>query len=231
MRASAREPGGAPATAVTLLLVLAAAAPAAAQARPPAVRQPPAAEPPVTFAASGHIGLGLFTAAESVKAVLGSRSGTLFGGGGEVRLGSGIFVGMRASRFEGSGTRVFVLQGQVFDLGIPTTVTVTPVETVAGYRFGRHRAVPYAGGGVGWHRYQERSDFATSDEDVNETFTGYHVLGGLEWRASRLVALAGEAQWTTVPDALGQHPDSASAAFGEEDLGGVAVRFRVIVGR
>jgi opacity protein-like surface antigen len=216
-----------------MLLTLAVATTTAAQGRPPAGQRPRGPEPPVTFAASGHVGVGFFTAAESFEAILGSRSGVLFGGGGEARLRGGIFAGMRVSRFERSGTRVFVEEDQVFDLGIPATVTVMPVETVAGYRFGRRqeRAVPYLGGGVGWHRYRERSDFATSSENVSQTFTGYHVLGGVEWRASRLIAVAGEAQWTTVPDALGQHPDSVSAAFGEKDLGGVGVRVRVVFGR
>jgi opacity protein-like surface antigen len=187
----------------------------------------------VTFAASGHLGMSVFTAAESFKAVLDSRSGLLFGGGGEARLRSGLLFGVRVSRFERSGARVFVHQGQVFDLGIPATVTLTPVEAVAGYRFGNRaaRALPYVGGGVGWHRYQERSDFATTAENVSETFTGYHVLGGVEWRATPLIGFAGEAQWTTVPDALGQHPGSVSAAFGERNLGGVGARVRVIVGR
>jgi opacity protein-like surface antigen len=214
------------------LLVFASASPAMAQARRPAPA-PPAAQPAVTAVASVHAGLGLFAAAESFEAVLGSRSGAMFGAGGEARWRGGLFAGARVSRFQESGTRVFVHQGEVFDLRIPSTVTIIPIEVVAGYRFvpRRGRLVPYAGGGVGWHRYEERGDFAGSGENVRDTFTGYHVLGGVEWRTSRLIGVAGEAQWTTVPDALGQHPDSVSAAFGEKDLGGAGFRVRVIIGR
>jgi len=34
-----------------------------------------------------------------------------------------------------------------------------------------------------------------------------------------------------VPDALGQHPSSAAAAFDETDLGGFTVRIKLVVGR
>ena len=203
------------------LAVLTMAVHAVAQTPSRAGRRPDAW---ATFAASGHVGLGLFTAADSFKAVLGSRAGTVFGGGAEARFRSGLFAGVRVSRFEQSGTRVF-------DLGIPATVAITPIEAVAGYRLARNgRAVPYVGGGVGWHRYDEASDFAASGENVSEVFTGYHALGGVEWRASRLIGVAGEAQWTTVPDALGRNPRSASAAFDEQDLGGLGFRVRVIIG-
>jgi opacity protein-like surface antigen len=128
---------------------------------------------------------------------------------------------------------VFVLNDQVFDLGIPTTVRVTPVQVTGGYRFkvGRRHIVPYVGGGVGWFRYSETSDFADASEDVSDTFTGYHLLGGAEWRMSRIIGVAGEAEWSTVPDALGQNPSGASAAFNETDLGGVTFRVKVVVGR
>ena len=103
--------------------------------------------------------------------------------------------------------------GEVFPLGIDMKVGITPIEFSAGYRFqprGRTRNMtPYVGGGIGWHRYSETSDFADSGEDVSETFTGYHALGGVEFRMSRSFALAGEAQWTTVPDAFGSGLGSA----------------------
>jgi hypothetical protein len=46
----------------------------------------------------------------------------------------------------------------------------------------------------------------------------------------RMFAIAGEAQWTTVPDAL-SGVSSAGDAFGESNLGGLGVRVRFIVGR
>jgi opacity protein-like surface antigen len=201
-----------------------------AQARP----AQPAASTAQSVAVRGFADIGAlsFTAAESFEAVLGSRTGTLFGGGGEVVLPQGIFASLRASRFQKSGERVFVFEDETFGLGIETTIRVTPIEITGGYRFGgTSRVVPYVGGGFGWHRFEETSEFATDDENVDETHSGYHLLGGAEVRVARWFGVGGEVQWTTVPDALGQDPNGASAAFDETNLGGVAFRVKFVVGR
>ena len=181
----------------------------------------------------GDIGVTAFSASESFEAILGESRGTVFGGGGEVVFGPGVFVGVRASRFEAQGERVFIFEGERFELGIDTTIRITPVELSAGYRagHGRWRVVPYGGGGIGWHRYEETSEFATDEENVDERHTGYHLLGGAELRLARWVGIAGEAQWTTVPDAIGQDDSGVSAAFGETNLGGTSFRVRVVIGR
>jgi opacity protein-like surface antigen len=204
---------------------------AAAQAGP-APRPQPAAQP-LTFRGFVDIGALAFNASDSFDAVLGSRSGTLFGGGGEVVLPQRFFAGLRISRFQKDGERVFVFNDEVFPLGIPTTIQIRPVEVSGGYRFGRanSRVVPYFGGGVGWHRYRETSEFAEDDENVDETHVGYHLLGGAEARVARWVAVGGEAQWSTVPDALGQDSNGVSAAFNETNLGGVAFRVKFVIGR
>jgi hypothetical protein len=206
-----------------------------AQNRPPAGRPPatrPAPQPTVSVRGFAEVGATTFTASESFKAVLGSASGVVFGGGAEVVLPLNIFAGIHVSRFSKDGERVFVFNGETFPLGIDTTVTITPIELTAGYRFVARRTalVPFVGGGVGWHRYEETSAFADGGDDVSETHVGYHVVGGLEYRLARLFGVAGDVQWATVPDALGQ-PNSVSAAFDETDLGGVTVRVRFVVGR
>ena len=183
----------------------------------------------------GDVGATLFSASDSFDAVLGSSTGLFFGGGVEVVLPRRYFFNVRVSRFQKSGERVFVEGGEVFPLGIDMKVGITPVEVTGGYRFqarGRTRnIIPYVGAGIGWHRYSETSDFADGSENVNETFTGFHALGGVEFRLSRLFAIGGEGQWTTVPDALGSETSSASEAFGETNLGGMAFRIRFTVGR
>lgn len=185
------------------------------------------------FRGFGGVGGTRFAAADSFDAVLGTHNGVVFGGGVEAIVARDFFVNVRASRFQKDGTRVFVLNDQVFDLNIPTTVRVTPIEISGGYRFkvGRRQVVPYAGGGIGWYRYSETSDFAASDENVSETHTGYHVLGGAEYRLSRLFGVGGEAEWATVPNALGQNPGSVSASFDETNLGGLTFSVKFIVGR
>jgi opacity protein-like surface antigen len=186
----------------------------------------------VGFRGFGDVGSTRFAASESFDAVLGTHTGVVFGGGAEAVFGH-IFVGVRASRFQKDGTRVFVSGDEVFDLGIPTTIRITPVLITGGYRFAvaDRRVVPYVGGGIGWHRYSETSDFAADDEDVSETNTGYHLSGGAEVRLGELFGIAGEVEWSRVPDALGQNPNTVSAAFDETDLGGVTVRVKVVVGR
>ena len=217
--------------AVAVIVFLGASAPAvsSAQVRP----STPSAGRELGVRGFAEFGGLSFAASESFEAVLGSKSGTIFGGGGEVVLPQGIFASVRVSRFQKNGERVFVFENETFPLGIETTIRVTPIELTGGYRFGNtgSRVVPYIGAGVGWHRYEETSDFAEDDENVDERHNGYHLLGGAEFRLVRWFGVGGEVQWTTVPDALGQDPNGVSAAFDETNLGGVAFRVRFVVGR
>jgi opacity protein-like surface antigen len=197
----------------------------------------------VALRGEAEIGLRTFTASDSFKAILGTSAGPIFGGGVEVVLPQHVFVALHATRFRKSGERVFLFEGQTFDLGIPTTVTVTPIELSAGYRFSGGRAgrragaarparvIPYVGGGIGWHRYEETSSFATNGENVKSQKIGYQVLGGAEYRLNPWLGLAGEAEWAMVPDALGQDPNGVSAAFNETDLGGGSFRVKIVIGR
>ena len=75
----------------------------------------------------GDVGATTFTAEQSFNAILGSRIGTVFGGGVEAVLPQRIFVNVRASRFRKTGQRVFLFDGEQFDLGIPTTITLTQI--------------------------------------------------------------------------------------------------------
>ena len=179
------------------------------------------------------LGLTFFTANESFKAVTGSSNGFVFGGGAGVILPQKIFADVHASRFKKDGTRVIVVDGKVFDLGIKNTITITPVEITAGYRFGTQRDTlrPYAGGGISWYRYSETDEFATSSEQTMQSYTGFHLLAGAEYRVHRFFGVAGEAAWARVPNALGQQPTSVGSAFDEDDLGGATIRVKLVIGR
>ena len=177
------------------------------------------------------IGSTTFTAARSFEAVLGDAGGPVWGGGVEVVLPFAVFVDLRASQFKQTGERVFLHQGQQFNLGIPTTVTITPLTLIGGYRADvGWRVVPYGGGGIGWHRYRETSRFAEGSENVDERFQGYHLLGGAEFRLARWIGTAFEAEWSTVPAALGSDTNSVSKEFNETDLGGVTFRVKIVIG-
>jgi hypothetical protein len=217
------------------LLVTLFASDAVAQAKPRARRPPPPPLPPPTLEIGGYVMVGLmnFTAAESFDLILGSPSGTIFGGGARVGLPlGGLFVDVGAWRFRGEGERVFVFEGQEFPLDIPVEITITPLELTAGWQFRLRRMPrfrPYIGGGFTSYGYKETSEFATSTENVDDRLNGYHLLGGAEYRVARWIAVGGELTWATVADAIGA--SGVSDLFNESDLGGTSFRLKITIGR
>jgi opacity protein-like surface antigen len=186
----------------------------------------------LTIRGFGDAGVTVFSATKSFKAILGRPSGPLFGGGMELGLPRHFFVSVSASRFRRTGHRVFVFEGQVFTLNDPATLTITPLEVSAGYRSTRlKRLLPYVGGGVGWHKYEETSAHSTDADDVHATYTGYQVIGGAEVPLQKWIAVAGEAQFASVPSALGKDSTGVSSVYHEHNLGGFTVRVKVVVGR
>ena len=172
-----------------------------------------------------------FTATQSFKAVLGKESGLLFGGGVEA-IEKNVFLNVRASRFKKTGERVFIFEGETFHLGIPETITITPIELNGGYRFNFGSwLIPYAGLGIGWYKFSDVSKFNDDSENVNETFKGFQVAGGAEFRLASWLGAAAEAQWSRVPNALGQNDNSVARAFDETDLGGTTFRVKFVIGQ
>lgn len=212
---------------VTLLIALPCAA--SAQARRPA--PPPAAPDRLTIKGFGHAGFTVFQASKSFKAIFGQANGPLFGGGVEVGFPNHFFVSVAASRFRRTGHRVFVFEGQVFELNVPATVTITPLELTGGYRFGSSGLRPYLGGGIGWHKYEETSGNSTDADDLHSTHVGYHGLGGIELPIGKWLATAIEGQYSSVPNALGENPSAVSSVYNEHNLGGFTVRAKLIFGR
>lgn len=197
-----------------------------------ALPSPAGAQTGFMFRGFADAGTATFAAGRTFEAVLGSNRGPVFGGGVEVVLPQRVSISVRASRFHRDGQRVFILGDHVFDLGVPVTVSIVPLQVTGAYRFDYGwRVIPFAGGGVGWNRYRETSAFAAGDEDVSEVFRGFHVVGGAEIRIVPWAAAAFEAEWATVPDALGQHANSTSRAFGESNLGGSTLRVKLVLGR
>jgi len=193
------------------------------------VPRPRATAPRFGIRAYGEGAYQWFTAADSFKAILDTSGGLFYGGGAQVYFGP-IYVDVSVSRFEKTGERAFVFEGDVFRVGIPDRITMTPVVVTAGYRFPiRERIVPYLGGGVGSLRFEETSDFADPDENVSERFTSYHGVAGMEYRALRWLFVSGEVRYAAVPDALGA--PGIAADFDESDLGGLSVAVKVLVGR
>jgi outer membrane protein W len=205
----------------TLLLLfgLALAAPAAAQ------------DPPSLSIRPFVIGTTQsFTATETFDATFEKTRAPFFGGGVQVVVRDQFVVEIGASRFKQSGERVFRSGDTNFRLGIPLTATITPVEVTGGYRFPVwERARPYVAAGFGSYAYTETSDFADPAENVDVRRSGFVVNGGFEFRLHRWIGASADVQYSRVNGILGV--GGLSQQLGEDDLGGVAARFKFIVGR
>jgi hypothetical protein len=213
------------------IIVCGVASPAFAQAKPKPKPVPaPAPSREISIHGYAMVGRITFTADDSFDAVLGDSSGTIFGGGARIGLPYGGLVG--AWRFSGDGERVFVSGGEVVGLNVPMEVTITPVEISAGWQFRIRQAprlTPYVAGGITSYGYRETSEFTATTEDVDDRFTGYHLMGGATVRLTRWLGVGGEFAWTTVPDAIGD--GGVSAEFNEDNLGGTSLRLKIVVGR
>jgi len=199
---------------VAVLALLAVAAPASAQSAV-SVR---------TFA------LGSFqrmAAGQTFDTEMESSVQPFWGAGGQVVVGDRAYFDVTLSRFNRTGERAFVFNNQTFPLGIPVTSRITPLELVGGVRFRKGAAItPYAGGGVGWYGYTEESSSSDPSENVDVSHAGFVLHGGAEFAIQKWLSVAGDLQYTHVPGILGA--GGVSAQLGEDDLGGLAVRFRLV---
>jgi hypothetical protein len=220
-------------SACVLTAVLLAAAPATSQTRRPFWLAP--AEPKVSIRGYGMIAEQQFAAQTTFDGIFGTTVEPFWGGGGEVAFRDGLYVEVGISRFRQVGQRAFRSpspSAQTFRLNIPLTATITPFEITGGYRFHslRHPSViPYLGAGIGWYAYTETSSVSDPGENVDTRHVGELLVGGVEFRVQRWVGLGFDAHYTHIPGILGTGGLSKDAS--ENDLGGVAARFRLIVGR
>jgi Outer membrane protein beta-barrel domain len=197
-----------------------------------------------TVRGEGLIGYQHFLASETFKAVFGTANAPIYGGGLEVGFQKHWLVRVDATRFKKTGERAFVTGGGVVsNLGIPLTVTITPITVVAGYRAplastkppARGSRVPpkkpptvfwYVAGGAGSWAYSESTDDPA--ESFSERKTGFLGLGGIEWRFQKYLALGFEGQYASVPNAF---EGGVAQQFNEKDMGGGSAVVRIIVGR
>jgi hypothetical protein len=173
-----------------------------------------------------------FAARQTFDVVFGGAVHPVWGGGAQVALSNGLYGEVAISRFRKTGERAFSFGGENFPLGIPLTATITPVEVTGGYRFGADwsgRFIPYVGAGLASYKYQETSDFASAGDDVDRRGTGYLVVGGAEFRVHRWIVASADVQFARVRGVLGVA--GISQQVGEDDLGGIAARFRIMIGR
>lgn len=171
-----------------------------------------------------------FVATKTFEATFGQANQPFWGGGLNVTSDNRYYLELSASRFKKTGTRAFFADGQTFDLHIPQQVTITPIELTFGYRFQHWQHIlPTLGGGVGWYRYEQSSDFSTAAENVDTKHAGAIVEGGVEVRLHEWFGIAGDVHYAYVPGILGDA--GFSKDVGEKDLGGLSARIKFIVGK
>jgi opacity protein-like surface antigen len=232
------------AIALALLVTVVAVTPAAAQAPPPPPQPKPAG--PQTRPKPGVGGFVLFdfqsmAASETFEAIFDKSTFQTVGFGAEAfNLFRGLFARVRYSKITETGSRVAVVNGEAVPLNISLELEMGTTEVSGGWRFPlgqqrrtgapavltRPRFSAYGGGGVLFVSYRETSEFAGPEDDSRESFTGYTFFGGLDATVWKLLYAGAEAQYRTVPDALGE--GGASKEYGESDLGGFV--FRVLFG-
>jgi hypothetical protein len=185
---------------------------------------------PFTIRLFGQAGYGQTAAAESFDAVLGGAGGVWWGGGLQIPMKrNGLFFELAAERTDRTGERVFVFEGEVIPLGVEDKVRIVPVTASVGYRFfrGRNRAA-YIAAGAGRALYTERSPDGDDVESVDTAFAHYQFVGGFEFGAWKALHFGLEGQYSRTP--ISEHGGLAEA-FGEDDLGGVQVRLKLLLGR
>ena len=233
-----------PAIALVLFVAVVAVTPAAAQAPPPKPQPKPAG--PQTRPKPGVGGFLLFdfqsmAAKDTFDAVFDKSTFQSVGFGAEAfNLFRGLFARVAYSKITETGSRVAVADGEAVPLNISLEMEMGTTEVSGGWRVPlgkpRRTGTPavltqprfsvYGGGGVLFVSFRETSEFAGPEDNSRESFTGYTFFGGVDATIWKLLYAAGEAQYRTVPDALGE--GGASKEFGETDLGGFV--FRVLFG-
>lgn len=202
--------------------------PPAQPARPPA--RPAAAPAPNAIIPYGVADFGIFkpSASESFDAVFATSTMMPFGVGGGIQRGNLFVEGM--FRFSSvTGERVLEFEGETYPLGVENTLTINPFTITGGWRFQTGgKLLPYVGGGLTMFMVKETSDYALPEEEVDETFTGFHILGGARYPLSSIIAISGEVEYASVNNSLGT---GLSGALGEDNLGGLSFRVRVSIGR
>jgi hypothetical protein len=189
-----------------------------------------------------------FAAVKTFDAVFGRSDAPMWGGGVDLVVLQHFFVDVSASRLLEknavlTGHRATVVNGQTYDLGIPLTASIMPLEVEGGYRFTFWpRVVPYVGAGFGSYAYKEtcqddasRPNLCAALVDPGETanvdtrHAGLVLVGGAEVRLHRWIGIAADVHFTRVPGILGV--GGVSKELNETNLGGVSARFKVLVGR
>jgi opacity protein-like surface antigen len=176
-------------------------------------------------------GVAQLAAKDTFEALADTSQQPVFGGGVQVtNIWKGVFADLGVSQIQTvEGERVFLDDGEVFELGIPLEVKMRPLDFAAGWRFAFGRVSPYVGAGVTLFRYEETSEGSDPGEDVEESRNGPLFLGGVDVTIVSWLHAGGEIRYRQVTGILGE--GGVSAEFGEDNAGGLTAAVRISIGR
>ena len=196
-----------------------------------AIAPVPASAQSIGIRGYATFGVAQLAAQDTFEAVADTTQQPVYGGGVQVtNIWKGVFADVGVSQIQTvDGERVFVEDGEVFELGIPLEVKMRPVDIAAGWRLTFGRISPYVGAGVTFFKYEETSEGADADENVDESKNGPLFLGGVDVAIVSWLHAGGEIRYRQVKGILGE--GGASAEFGEDDAGGLAAAIRISIGR
>ena len=166
--------------------------------------------------------------ADSFRAVFDSAGGMVLGAGVRVELPKNIYVEGALDYFNKDGYRVYVAGTKAVRTDIDTSISIIPFTFTGGYRFKlKPSLIPYVGGGFGRYYFKQKDTVTElKGESSFKAHTGYHLLGGVEFRADRPISFAGELKWNTVPGAIGE--GGVSKYYEEDNIGGFSISFKVL---
>ena len=218
-----------------MVVALALLLPSAAMAQGTGTQKPaPQTTKPKPRAPKLPLGLRAFVAVDSTsmsasstfKGHTGSSRMTGFGVGGEVlNLWRQMFLRTGFSTISAGGTRGFVVEGQFVSTGVPLETGVRHFELAAGWRtyLKKHpRAAWYVAGGLDIGTHRQESPNAQAGENDSQSGSGAVVLAGFEFTVRRPIVAGLEIGYRSVGGVLGE--SGTSQSFGEDNLGGFAVR-------
>jgi opacity protein-like surface antigen len=194
--------------------------------------------PPVPAAAQSlgirgyaTFGVAQLAAKDSFEAVADTSQQPLFGGGVQVtNIWRGVFADLGVAQIQTiDGERVFVEDGDVFELNIPLEVKMRSVDLAAGWRLAFGRISPYVGAGVSFFTYQETAEGNDPDENVDESKSGPLFLGGVDVTILSWLHAGGEIRYRQVTGIL--DVGGVSAEFSEDNAGGLTAALRISIGR
>ncbi len=166
--------------------------------------------------------------ADSFRAVFDSAGGMVIGAGIRVELPKNIYVEGALDYFNKGGYRVYVSGTNVVRTDIDTSISIIPFTFTGGYRFKlKPSFIPYVGGGFGRYYFKQKDRVTELRGESSYTaHNGYHLLGGVEFRADRPISFVGELKWNTVPSAIGE--GGVSKYYEEDNIGGISISFKVL---